>query len=101
MAAAGKILENVINHNGIKVNVGTQLAGKTIGLYFSAHWCEQSKLFTPILANFYRHYHQSKKFEIVFISADEDEESFNKYWRDMPWLALTYQPPNPEVYVNY
>ena len=29
-------------------------------------------------------------FEIVFISADEDEESFNGYFSKMPWLAVPH-----------
>jgi nucleoredoxin len=29
-------------------------------------------------------------FEIIFISADEDEESFNGYFSKMPWLAIPF-----------
>merc|ERR1712007_154425 len=32
----------------------------------------------------------SKKFEIVFISSDQDDASFKEYFADMPWLALPY-----------
>ena len=42
MAAAAKILDNVIDHNGMKVNLERKFTGKVLGLYFSAHWCPQS-----------------------------------------------------------
>lgn len=29
-------------------------------------------------------------FEVVFISADEDDESFNGYFSKMPWLAIPF-----------
>lgn len=29
-------------------------------------------------------------FEIVFVSADEDDESFNGYFSKMPWLAVPF-----------
>lgn len=29
-------------------------------------------------------------FEIIFISADEDEESFEAYFSKMPWLAIPF-----------
>lgn len=29
-------------------------------------------------------------FEIVFVSSDRDEPSFNEYYSEMPWLALPY-----------
>lgn len=29
-------------------------------------------------------------FEIVFVTADEDDESFNSYFSKMPWLAIPF-----------
>lgn len=33
---------------------------------------------------------QHNKFEIVFISGDEDNESFDAYFSKMPWLAIPF-----------
>ncbi len=30
------------------------------------------------------------KFDIIFISWDEDEQSFKEYFQDMPWKALPF-----------
>lgn len=73
----------------------TLLAGKTIGIYFSAHWCPPCRGFTPKLAEMYKTTFQAKGLEIVFASSDRDEAAFNEYYADMPWLALPY--PNREL----
>ena len=31
---------------------------------------------------------ETKKFEIIFISSDKDEEAFTEYYGEMPWLAI-------------
>jgi nucleoredoxin len=33
---------------------------------------------------------KAKGLEVVFVSSDRDEESFNDYFKEMPWLALDY-----------
>jgi nucleoredoxin len=33
---------------------------------------------------------EGKKFEIVFISSDKNQESFDEYYASMPWLALPF-----------
>jgi nucleoredoxin len=66
------------------------LRGKTIGIYFSAHWCPPCRGFTPKLAEMYKSTFQAKGLEIVFASSDKDEGAFNEYYADMPWLALPY-----------
>ena len=32
-----------------------------------------------------------KKIEIVFVSSDRDDNSYNEYYAKMPWLALPYE----------
>ncbi|XP_013403357.1 nucleoredoxin [Lingula anatina] len=67
--------------------------GKVVGLYFSAHWCPPCRGFTPVLATFYEKFKKTDKgkdFEIVFVSSDRDENSFNDYFKEMPWLALPF-----------
>jgi len=60
-------------------------------LYFSAHWCPPCRNFTPELAKYYNSHKEKFNFEIVFLSSDKDETAFNDYWKEMPWLALSYQ----------
>eukprot|EP00741_Cyanophora_paradoxa_P010727 tig00020538_g10369.t1 len=67
------------------------LAGKkAVLLYFSAHWCPPCRGFTPELAKFYEQHHASKNFEIVFVSSDRDEKSWEEYYGEHPWIALPY-----------
>merc|ERR1711988_605498 len=74
-------------------NLGSDLVAKTggkpIGLYFSAHWCPPCRGFTPKLAEWYKE-GLKDKMEIIFVSSDPDEASFNDYFKEMPWLALPY-----------
>lgn len=66
-----------------------KVQGKSIGLYFSAHWCPPCRGFTPKLAELYKDGFQDK-IEIIFVSSDRDLASFNKYFSTMPWLALPF-----------
>jgi len=63
---------------------------KAIGLYFSAHWCPPCRGFTPKLAEWYTKDLRAKGLEVVFVSSDRDEESFDGYFAEQPWLALPY-----------
>jgi len=82
-----------IRNNGEKVKI-EELEGQYVGLYFSAHWCPPCRAFTPILSEIYAKLLEKGDFEIVFISADVDEKSFEKYHRIMPWLALPFSDEN-------
>jgi len=66
------------------------LQGKTLALYFSAHWCPPCRAFTPKLAEWYSTNLKAKGLEVVFVSSDRDTESFDDYFKEMPWLALDY-----------
>lgn len=70
--------------------------GKPIGLYFSAHWCPPCRDFTPKLTEWYKD-GLKDKMEIIFVSSDRDEESFNSYYGDMPWLALPFDKRKEKV----
>jgi len=78
-------------------NDGTEVAfdslqGKTLGIYFSAHWCPPCRGFTPELVKTYKKLTEAgKPFEVIFASSDRDEASFKEYFNDMPWLALKYE----------
>ncbi len=60
-----------------------------VAYYYSAHWCGPCRNFTPKLKDFYNTVNANgKRIEIVFFSWDNDEEEFNEYFSEMPWLAL-------------
>lgn len=69
---------------------GSDLVGRVVGLYFSAHWCPPCRGFTPQLANWYTSSLKAKGLEVVFVSSDRDGEAFNEYFCEQPWLALDY-----------
>lgn len=72
----------------------SELVGKHILLYFSAHWCPPCRSFLPKLI---KAYHEIKAkdnaFEIIFISSDHDQSSFDDFFSSMPWLALPFGDP--------
>ncbi|CAE7412908.1 NXN [Symbiodinium sp. KB8] len=74
-----------------------KLEGKTLGLYFSAHWCPPCRAFTPQLAKWYAGIKSElgDKFEIIFCSGDRDEASMKEYYKEQreaggKWLAMPY-----------
>jgi len=69
------------------------IAGKTLGLYFSAHWCPPCRGFTPKLKEFYEAYKaKDPNFEIVFVSSDKDEAGMKSYFKEDhgDYLALPF-----------
>merc|ERR1719362_1358602 len=40
------------------------------------------------------------KVEVIFISSDRDEDGFNGYYGDMPWLALPFNERDVKTKVN-
>ncbi|KAL5850707.1 hypothetical protein ACOSQ4_008720 [Xanthoceras sorbifolium] len=67
-----------------------ELEEKIIALYFAGSSCVQSNHFTPILIEAYNDLiiSMKKSFEVILVSSDNDEESFQKHFSTMPWLAL-------------
>jgi len=73
------------------------IEGKTLGLYFSAHWCPPCRAFTPQLAKWYAGIKKDvgDKFEIIFCSGDGDEEGMKSYYKEQcdaggDWLCLPF-----------
>mmetsp|Transcript_66818 Transcript_66818/g.118305 ORF Transcript_66818/g.118305 Transcript_66818/m.118305 type:complete len:455 (+) Transcript_66818:65-1429(+) len=73
------------------------IAGKTLGLYFSAHWCPPCRAFTPELAKWYKGIkgELGDKFEIIFCSGDRDEAAMKSYYEEQcksggDWLCLPF-----------
>ncbi|KAF8408258.1 hypothetical protein HHK36_007407 [Tetracentron sinense] len=87
----------VIGKDGTTIPV-LELVGKNILLYFSAHWCPPCRAFLPQLIKVY---HQIKAkddaFEVIFISSDKNQVSFDEFFSSMPWLALPYGDERKKV----
>ncbi|KAL1539357.1 protein-disulfide reductase [Salvia divinorum] len=79
----------LVRSNGDQVKPDS-LEGKTVGLYFSASWCGPCQRFTPILVEVYNELQKHHNFEIVFVSGDEDKESYDAYFSKMPWFAIPF-----------
>jgi len=85
--------ESFVRQDGSKVGVDA-LKGKTLGLYFSAHWCPPCRGFTPKLKDFYAEYKaENLDFEIIFCSSDRDEGAMQSYFKEDhgDYLALPYE----------
>mmetsp|Transcript_21329 Transcript_21329/g.19405 ORF Transcript_21329/g.19405 Transcript_21329/m.19405 type:complete len:150 (+) Transcript_21329:49-498(+) len=65
---------------------------KLIGIYFSAHWCPPCRGFTPVLSKFYEDFKEQDLdgLEIIFVSSDSDDDSFDLYYKEQPWVALPF-----------
>lgn len=69
----------------------SDLVGKYVGLYFSAHWCPPCRNFTPKLAEYYNKVKETTdNFEIIFVSSDRNQGAFDEYYAEHPWLALPF-----------
>lgn len=83
--------------------------GTVVGLYFAAGFDEASIAFTPLLVDFYEQKQRqltaaaatdegkasggpraARRFEIVFLSSDQDEECFREFLKEMPWHAVPF-----------
>ena len=71
----------------------SELVGKTIGLYFAAHWCPPCRAFTAQLIEAYNKLVATRNqcFEIIFVSTDRDHQEFDLSLSNMPWLAIPYE----------
>ncbi|KAK0573408.1 hypothetical protein LWI29_007658 [Acer saccharum] len=66
----------LVGNNGDQVKISS-LKGKKIGLYFSASWGVNELSSTG-------------DFEFIYVSGDEDDNPFNGYFSEMPWLAIPF-----------
>ncbi|CAF1469182.1 unnamed protein product, partial [Rotaria sordida] len=80
MAGVAKLFDDhILDKSKESVDLNDEeYKGKVSGLYFSAHWCGPCRRFTTKLIEFYNSHAKDKNFEIIFISSDNDEESFNE-----------------------
>ena len=62
--------------------------------YFSMHNCPPCREFTPLLVELYNEHNENAKvMEVVFMSGDQDQNLYNEYFGEMPWLALPFKDP--------
>mmetsp|Transcript_29510 Transcript_29510/g.47997 ORF Transcript_29510/g.47997 Transcript_29510/m.47997 type:complete len:416 (-) Transcript_29510:186-1433(-) len=100
MALREMLGETLLSKDG-EVQTDSALQGKVVGLYFSAHWCPPCKGFTPVLAEIYNGYKaKGKNFEVVFVSSDRDQGSFDGYYGEMPWLALPFSDRDRKTHLS-
>jgi nucleoredoxin len=85
----GSVLPAVLHDAEGKEIDAASLKGKTVALYFSAHWCPPCRAFTPSLVKF-RDENADKDFEIVFVSLDNSEDEKKTYITEMKmkWLTI-------------
>jgi len=58
-------------------------------LYFSAKWCKYCKKVAPKLVDFYQN--APGAIEVLFVSADQNQEEYDAYTKGMPWLRIDYK----------
>ena len=82
--------EKLLDSDGEEVS-RNELAGKTVGFYFSAHWCGPCRAFTPSLVKFRDA--NKKDFEIVFVSSDRSPAAQMGYMKEskMKWLTMKHR----------
>ena len=77
------------------------LAGKVLGLYFSAHWCPPCRGFTPKLVEWFANFKKSSphahELELVFLSSDKDQAAFTEYHAEMNFHAVPYTNRDAKV----
>ena len=91
MALQSLLGDTLVKNDGTEVKTSelSTNEGGVVGIYFSAHWCPPCRGFTPRLVDFYKECKEAgKTFEVVFVSSDRNQEEFDGYFGEMPWLAL-------------
>lgn len=83
--------KTLLTKDGEKPTADVVAGCDAVGVYFSAHWCGPCRRFTPELTKVYEQLRaDGKKFEIIFVSSDQDQAAFDEYYGSMPWTALPY-----------
>lgn len=88
--------KDLLTKEGVKPTTEV-LAGKNrIAIYFSAHWCPPCRGFTPVLAEFFEQLQEEDEsaLQIVYVSSDSDQSSFDEYYGSMPWVAVPFDKQN-------
>lgn len=95
----GTLLRNVTDP---PVSLEDALGGKEfVLLYASAHWCGPCRNYTPMLSQWYKSLGPNRSVEVVFLSADHDDNGFRNYYGGMPWLAVDFDDVAREELMSY
>lgn len=96
MLEDGKLL----NYRKALVPAAEAVAGKEfVLLYASAGWCGPCRQFTPQLMKWYQQERDSV--EVVFLSADHDQNGFDSYYKYMPWAAVPFDDDGRDKLMSY
>lgn len=64
---------------------------QVICLLFTANWCPPCRIFSPILVEFYNDVNfPDKRLEIIHVTSDKDEASFNEHFEALPWICIPF-----------
>lgn len=70
----------------------SELEGKVVGLYFTVSHRSSDDDFTPVLNQLYERLKEiGENFEVVLISLEEEESTYNESFSKMPWLAVPFK----------
>lgn len=70
---------------------GDKLGGMAaVGVFFGAAWSQPSKEFIPLLQAAQSKLGSDAKTEIVFVSLDQSEEEFERFRKQVPFLAIPF-----------
>eukprot|EP01040_Poterioochromonas_malhamensis_P009455 gene9455-10267_t len=87
--------EAVLTKEGGKDTAAVIACKKLVGIYFGAQICPPCREFSPILAEFYDQLKEEAghedSLEIIFVSSDCNQSSFDEYYGSMPWSAVPYR----------
>lgn len=56
-------------------------------IVFGASWCDKCQKDLPKLIPFYENWKSKEGLEVVFVSLDQDQESYIKFSKDFPWIS--------------
>ncbi|KAK4377043.1 hypothetical protein RND71_003339 [Anisodus tanguticus] len=79
----------VIGKDGEKILV-SDLVGKNILLYFSAHWCPPCHTFTKLKEAYETIKAKNGPLGVIFISSDHDQDLFDDYFATMSWMDFPF-----------
>lgn len=103
MEGISKILGDTLKTKNGDVPITNLSEVKYIALYFTAMWCAPCKLFSPKLKKFYNAVNaDSRQFEVVMVSGDDEEDAYEEYYESQPWMAVPFDSDKiQEIYQHY
>merc|ERR1711907_410413 len=81
--------ETLVTKDGEKSTEEVLAGKKNILIYFSAHWCPPCRGYTPELSKAYEGSAKKDDTAVVFVSSDRDQASFDEYYSEMSFFAVS------------